>query len=418
MTKKLISYSVYGNLSKYILGLYENLILIPKVYPGWDVRVYIEKGHYCIPKLKREFPFVQVVEKEKTPGSSGMFWRLEPSFDTSYSHVIVRDIDSRVSDREKVLVDEWIASNKSLHIIRDHPAHNRIKILGGAHGYLTTKCQFMKNELSSWNHSNHYGDDEKFLQERVYTQFNIEEIMAHSSIDPIFGDEVPIAKAKQFVCEPVPPNYEIHLKDLYVINAPHYKERYKKFIEAIKTSEVLSKLNVIRVEGCTLKQQYVPNWFSSSHKHYWLVSQDHKNLYNTLICNNEDLALIFEDDGHPNQNFDEYFRKTYAHLDPNKMTGDTHAPWNALMLGGQSDTHRELVSYALRENLARCTGTLGQHAIMFNRTGLENFYSHAMYWNHETIDQSFKGFQRQFGTVYGTARWVVDIVGIQYGRDN
>lgn len=393
-------------------------MLIPDVYPGWEVRVYIDKNHYCIPKLKREFPFVQIVEKPLTPGSSGMFWRLEASFDTAYSHVIVRDVDSRVNVKEKECVDDWILSGKSLHIIRDHPAHNNIRMLGGAHGYTPTTCQFMREELSAWNHNNNYGDDEKFLQERVYTKFDKTDIIAHSSIKPIHGDEKQIPRTERFVCEPIPPNYELHIKDIYVLNAPHYKERYRKFVEALQTSEILSKLNIVKVEGCTKDTEYVPNWFKDHYKHYWLATQDHKRLYNQLLCSNEDLALIFEDDGHPNEHFDKYFRNSFAHLDPNRMTGDTHAPWTALMLGGQSDTHRELVSYSLRENLARCTGTLGQHAILFNRTGLEKFYSHAMYWNTETIDQAFKGFQRQFKNVYGTARWIVDIVGVQYGKDN
>jgi hypothetical protein len=40
-----------------------------------------------------------------------------------------------------------------------------------------------------------------------------------------------------------------------------------------------------------------------------------------------------------------------------------------------------------------------------------------MYWNCEPIDVAFIGYQKQTKSVYTPARWITDIVGIQYGKD-
>ena len=51
--------------------------------------------------------------------------------------MISRDLDSRFSDREKFAVQEWLNSNKSHHIMRDHPHHD-FEVLGGLWGSKVT----------------------------------------------------------------------------------------------------------------------------------------------------------------------------------------------------------------------------------------------------------------------------------------
>jgi len=54
-----------------------------------------------------------------------MFWRFLVADDNSVDRYMIRDSDSRLNDREKHTVDEWIESGYSVHSIRDHPNHNR-----------------------------------------------------------------------------------------------------------------------------------------------------------------------------------------------------------------------------------------------------------------------------------------------------
>ena len=44
---------------------------------------------------------------------------------------ISRDCDSRLSERDRVAVDEWIKSEKNFHIIREHPIGHRSLINAG-----------------------------------------------------------------------------------------------------------------------------------------------------------------------------------------------------------------------------------------------------------------------------------------------
>jgi hypothetical protein len=45
-----------------------------------------------------------------------------------------RDLDSALTRRERAAVDEWLASNKSFHSMRDHPMHG-VPMLGGMWGF-------------------------------------------------------------------------------------------------------------------------------------------------------------------------------------------------------------------------------------------------------------------------------------------
>ena len=46
---------------------------------------------------------------------------------------VSRDLDSRFNDRESAAVSEWLSSNFSLHVMRDHPEH-AVPMLGSAWG--------------------------------------------------------------------------------------------------------------------------------------------------------------------------------------------------------------------------------------------------------------------------------------------
>jgi hypothetical protein len=63
------------------------------------------------------------------------FWRWT-AFHTSYGFydaVFSRDTDSRLSDREKLAVTEFLYSKYDFHVVRDHPFHG-VPILAGLFG--------------------------------------------------------------------------------------------------------------------------------------------------------------------------------------------------------------------------------------------------------------------------------------------
>lgn len=130
--KKVISFSIFGDNSKYLVGLIKNIELSKIYYKDWKVYIYYDKTvpQYYIKKYS-EFDNVEMFDmsNENLPG---MVWRFFPKENVDI--FISRDADSRISKREVNAVNEWINSGKILHIMRDHPHHN-YTILGGMWGF-------------------------------------------------------------------------------------------------------------------------------------------------------------------------------------------------------------------------------------------------------------------------------------------
>jgi len=65
--------------------------------------------------------------------TDGLFWRFLVMDDVNVDRFLIRDCDSVVNSREAAAVDEWIASNKYFHLMRDSFNHTEL-ILAGMFG--------------------------------------------------------------------------------------------------------------------------------------------------------------------------------------------------------------------------------------------------------------------------------------------
>ena len=50
-------------------------------------------------------------------------WRFLPLMDPLVDQFIARDIDSEINDREVAAVNQWLNSNYTFHVMRDHQGH-------------------------------------------------------------------------------------------------------------------------------------------------------------------------------------------------------------------------------------------------------------------------------------------------------
>jgi hypothetical protein len=141
------------------------------VYPNWHVLVYYDK---TVPKetiaklIALDAKCIDVTDLN----IYGMFWRFLAADLDDCEYVIFRDSDSRLSERERLAVMEWIDSGKTIHVMRDHPYHripcgnDRLGILGGMWGIkgrsLPITQMIKKFPLSN---QNDYGNDQAFLRE-------------------------------------------------------------------------------------------------------------------------------------------------------------------------------------------------------------------------------------------------------------
>ena len=188
--KKIISFSLYGSDPKYIEGMKQNIDMVPKIYgDDWVVRIYVDNtvDQESLSYFKK-VEGIEVVDMTNI-NMPGMFWRFMPFTDTTVDIFCVRDADSRPSIREKAAVDEWLASSKSLHTMRDHPHHNYV-VMGGMFGFnkVNGNYNFIKDykRFISPNYSFKKMDDMIFLKslyENFYNSSVSHDSYARSSVD-------------------------------------------------------------------------------------------------------------------------------------------------------------------------------------------------------------------------------------------
>ena len=172
---KYISYSLWGDNELYNIGIVKNAQQVPEIYSGWQMIVYHDNS---VPKeTLRVLEDLNVKLVNVDCHTHGMFWRFFASDLVDCEYAIFRDGDSRLSVREKMAVDEWIESGKTIHVMRDHPAHqipygnNGLGILGGMWGIKGNTIPMKESvENFSKNKTMGYGIDQTFLK-TIYNVF-------------------------------------------------------------------------------------------------------------------------------------------------------------------------------------------------------------------------------------------------------
>lgn len=168
MDKKIISFSLWGNDPKYTYGAIRNAEIAAYIYPDWICRYYIGKStdDNIIQTLK-SLKNTEIIQMDVDGDWTGMFWRFYAASDPDVSVMLSRDTDSRVSYREKFAVEEWLKSDKSFHIMRDHPLH-AIPILGGMWGVKNPKLSGIETLINDYTKGDFWQVDQNFLKQIIY----------------------------------------------------------------------------------------------------------------------------------------------------------------------------------------------------------------------------------------------------------
>jgi len=199
MTKKIISFSLWGDNPKYTVGAIKNALLAQIIYPEWICRFYIGNDVPQHIRNKLDDLNVEIMEMGDT-GWNGMFWRFLAA--DSYDIVICRDTDSRLNLRERVAVDEWLKSGKDFHIMRDHPYH-AIEILGGMWGARNGILKGIEGMITNYDkgdYDNKHQVDQNFLREIVYPIVNNSSFVHDEFFDKSpFPDNAPARTKLNFV---------------------------------------------------------------------------------------------------------------------------------------------------------------------------------------------------------------------------
>ena len=179
--KKIISFSLWGDHLKYLVGAIENIKAQKQLFPDWVCRFYCY-SHVDLKWINNIYKEgAEIVLKDEIPNIKqmyepgiflGMFWRFEVLKDKDIERFMVRDTDGRLSQREKNCIRDWERSGKEFHIIRDHALHGT-KIMGGMWGAtkeFINKIDYddLISQFNCLTYKNMYATDQEFLARMIY----------------------------------------------------------------------------------------------------------------------------------------------------------------------------------------------------------------------------------------------------------
>ena len=203
-----IGYTYFGGSWKQIQEHFMTIKTITKraaeVYPEWIIRLHLRNVTFynkqihptlCELFCSRKNFDVCVLEDlhNKTYNNftavqtNGRFWRMLPLLDPLVSVFMSRDIDAFILDREVVAVQEWMSSNLTYHILRDHPWHC-LPMLAGLWGVKTSQIRHKHFEIwkkyvfAPIDGKKHW--DQTLLQQYIYRnnlEYMEENTMFHDS---------------------------------------------------------------------------------------------------------------------------------------------------------------------------------------------------------------------------------------------
>jgi hypothetical protein len=166
----------------------ENLRLMKEIYPGWVMRVYTNLSfspEVCNVVCSDESIYFCDVHHLPQAGDVShihpMTWRFLAMGDPTVKEFAVRDLDSRLSQRERDAVDQWEESGYPVHGMRDHPFHGT-EIMGGMWGAdnhklgLTVAKSIQQDILKQMGN----GNDQALLTRVIWSTFR-NKILTHDS---------------------------------------------------------------------------------------------------------------------------------------------------------------------------------------------------------------------------------------------
>lgn len=185
--QRVVSMSLYGSKPLYLVGARESVLCYGELFPGWTTLIYVGDSVPAeVVSELRTFPHCRIVRMHGLPeDASAMYWRFLAAGIPDVEAVIFRDADCRPSRRERAAVDEWLATGRVLHIMRDHPNHTE-PILGGLWGIRGGGLRDVADRISAYGPDRRFGSDQRFLRAVVYPDL-IHDALVHQDI-AIFPD--------------------------------------------------------------------------------------------------------------------------------------------------------------------------------------------------------------------------------------
>ena len=160
---------MFGDEPKYYIGAEKNVEVNKTLLPDWETVIYYHSEMTRMENVEKLISIgatlidtSNVIIGNKGPKEFPYFWRFLAFLENNIT--LVRDLDSRVSDREVEYINRWLETGKDYFIIRDHPWHSPVP--SGLFGIKGKKNQFETHFHSYVSNSDlRWGTDQDILYE-------------------------------------------------------------------------------------------------------------------------------------------------------------------------------------------------------------------------------------------------------------
>jgi len=171
---KVFSFCLYGTEPNYYTGLLENIKLIRDHFPEFEIFVFrgVCDPTWTIPEG------VTVVETQRE-GIVNTISRYLPLQTAEIG--FVRDTDSRITERDRWCIRDFLESPYSYHVIRDHIWH-KSRIMAGMFGWKKPLDFAMEVPTDTY-----YGCDEAYIASAIYPRI-ASDLLVHTNIYAFPGE--------------------------------------------------------------------------------------------------------------------------------------------------------------------------------------------------------------------------------------
>lgn len=175
-SKKVISFSLWGNIAMYCIGAIKNALLAKYFFPDWICRFYHDSSvPPCIIEYLKKLDNTELVFMSENNGpcnryrqnTFGSLWRFLVCIDDSIEQYLVCDADSRVNLYMKYYFETMLSNNHTFIRFVDLPSN--YPICAGAFGGCKNAVKFEQSDFELYNNGRFYCDQE-FLKKIVYPQ--------------------------------------------------------------------------------------------------------------------------------------------------------------------------------------------------------------------------------------------------------
>jgi Tetratricopeptide repeat len=183
--ENVIAYSLWGNEQRYLVPLMENVRILPHLFPSWSIRVYFDDSvnHAFITDLGRlGVQTRHMILAQGQPGHRRLLWRFEAIRDPTVKRFLIRDADALLSVKERVAVDDWLASPFHFHAMRDWYTHTDLILAGmwGGVGNILPSPTDLFRHWTGWRMENDHLDQD-ILSDTVWPTIR-RSLLVHDSV--------------------------------------------------------------------------------------------------------------------------------------------------------------------------------------------------------------------------------------------